>query len=97
MERGRLQRLVDSAVNYTHEHRGMATSGGLITGGAAIEAIPVPGKEIVAIPLLLVGGLVGLYSSFVEYYDRVIAPYLPEGSQPELPLANFTEEGAPPS
>lgn len=91
-ERGRFQRVVDSAVEYSREHRGMSASGGLIAGGAAVEASPVPGKEIVAIPMFIAGGIVGIASSLVEYYDRVIVSNLPGRSEPDSVLADFTEE-----
>lgn len=86
-ERGRFRRAVDSAVEYSREHRGMSASGGLIAGGAAVEVSPVPGKEVVAIPMFIVGGIVGIASSLVEYYDRVIVSNLPRRSQQDSTLA----------
>ncbi len=96
-ERGIFQRTIDNAVEYSREHKGMSASGGLIASGAAVEAKPLPGKEIIAIPMVIVGGVVGLASSFIEYYDNRILPFLRNeralNPNQESVLADFTEEG----
>lgn len=80
LERGRFQRAIDLAVEYSREHPGLTTGSGLFAGGAAIEASPVPGKEIVGIPMLLIGGIIGMVSSLIEYYDRIIEPHTRKAS-----------------